>query len=101
MRAGPLFTIFAVHEPVFMNSYEYNSYRNRTSDLPTFDIDVQRRGRRWGWFIRTSSGECLLEGRERTRAEARYRAARALFQLLASSPHQKAVKEALRAGRPS
>jgi hypothetical protein len=100
MRAGPLFTSFAVREPVFMNSYERNFCRNRTSNLPTFDIDVQRRGRRWGWFILTSSGECLVEGRERSRAEARYRAARALFQLLASSPYQKAVKEPLRAGRP-
>jgi len=37
----------------------------------------------------------LLYGRERRRAEARYKAARALFQLLASIPYQKCRQRTL------
>jgi len=76
-----------------MSSYVHNACL--TSVLPTFDVDVQRKRRRWEWLIRTSAGECLLYGRERSRAEARYKAARALFQLLASIPYQKCRQKTL------
>jgi hypothetical protein len=46
-------------------------------------IDRRRRG--WEWQVRDRTGLVLSSGREKSRAAARYRGARALFQLLASS----------------
>ena len=64
--------------------------RGEIANLPCFTVDLRRQGRWWGWIIRSNAGNCLREGRERRRAEARYKAARALFQLLASSPYYEA-----------
>lgn len=77
-----------------MNESLKRTFReSRIDELPTFDIDLRGQGRSWGWLVRTRAGKCLLKGRERSRPEARYKAARALFQLLASPRRHGATQQ--------
>ena len=55
-----------------------------------FDLEVWRVRKRWEWEVYGPRGTPLLRGRETTRGEAKYRAYRALFFLLA--------REAMRSG---
>ncbi len=53
-----------------------------TAAFAIYHVGVLKRGRAWKWSVLTCSGEPVLEGREQSRAAARYWAARALFLLL-------------------
>lgn len=47
-----------------------------------FELVLNQTSRYWKWHISDFSGKILMDGRERSRAAARYRAQRALFLLL-------------------
>ena len=46
-------------------------------------VIVQRGATRWEWQVWNRDGVQMMQGREKTRAEARYQGNRALFSLLA------------------
>lgn len=51
-------------------------------DHPLFDVLITRRRPRWEWRLRDTTGKIVMQGREKSRAEARYQSGRALFLLL-------------------
>jgi hypothetical protein len=55
--------------------------------LPIFETLLQKRGRTWRWSVCTAEGEVVMLGAERRRTAARYRANRALFQMLLCAPY--------------
>jgi hypothetical protein len=54
-------------------------------DKAPFDIAIVRKRPRWDWCLRDRAGKIIMQGREKTRAEARYQSGRALFLLLLTS----------------
>ena len=54
-------------------------------DNTPFDIAIVRKRLRWEWYLRDRSGKVIMQGREKSRAEARYQSERALFLLLLTS----------------
>jgi hypothetical protein len=54
----------------------------RSCHFQSFNIAIRRRSRSWWWTVFDEAGAALIRGRERSRAAARYRSARALFILL-------------------
>jgi hypothetical protein len=56
-----------------------------------FEVALKRRGRKWGWWVRTTEGEVVMMGAERSRPAARYEANKALFLLLLSAPYRSQV----------
>jgi hypothetical protein len=56
--------------------------------FPLFEVVVKKRGRRWRWSVCTNAGDVLMLGSESVRPAAKYKAARALFQLLLSAPYR-------------
>jgi hypothetical protein len=58
--------------------------------FPVFETHLRKRGRTWWWFLSTADGRTLIQGSEAGRSAARYRANRALFEvLLVSAPPSK------------
>jgi hypothetical protein len=55
---------------------------HRPANEQTFEFFVTQRSRCWKWRLYDSAGNVLMEGREKSRPAARYRAERALFLLL-------------------
>jgi hypothetical protein len=51
-----------------------------------FDMTLLKRSRGWEWRVCDSSGKTIMRGRESKRSKARYRAERALFLLLMTTP---------------
>lgn len=51
-----------------------------------FEVTLSKRRRKWNWSVCTNEGTVVMQGYEGTRSAARYKARRALFQLLASAP---------------
>ena len=51
-------------------------------DSTTFEFTITQRRMRWQWCLRDRSGRIVMEGREKSRAEARYQSERALFMML-------------------
>ena len=47
-----------------------------------FETHLRKRGRRWTWYLCTADGRLLIQSSEASRPAARYRANRALFQML-------------------
>jgi hypothetical protein len=50
-----------------------------------YEMMLKRRWGRWDWQVCDSAGQPVAVGRELTRSEARFKAARALFELLLST----------------
>jgi len=57
-------------------------------DFALFDLSIQRRGRGWRWSVIDRSGTPLLAGSECSRTAARYKATRAVFQMLLTAPYR-------------
>ena len=55
------------------------------AELPTFDIQLERKRSRWNWLVCTHDGRPMMHGNEATRATAAYNANRALFLLLCAA----------------
>jgi hypothetical protein len=51
-------------------------------DSTIFEFSITHRRLRWRWCLRDRSGRVVMEGREKSRAEARYQSERALFMML-------------------
>jgi hypothetical protein len=60
------------------------SCSRRDEGFARFEIVLKRGRNRWRWHVRTPAGE-VVNGSDRSRAGARYRAERALFVLLSAS----------------
>jgi hypothetical protein len=54
-------------------------------ELPTFQIQVDRKRCRWSWLVSSHDGRPMMHGSEATRAMASYFANRALFLLLSTT----------------
>jgi hypothetical protein len=68
-----------------------------------FEFVLRKRGRtRWEWRVCNSAGRAIMHGWETSRAEARYKAERALFLLLlaASSSRATQLKSSAQPNRP-
>ena len=50
-----------------------------------YEMMLERKWGRWQWRVCDSAGKAIVVGREKSREAARYKAARALFELLLSS----------------
>jgi len=64
--------------------------RSRCLDqLPVFELALQKRGRTsWRWCVCTTEGDVVMQGSERSRPAAKYKAHGALFLLLSSAPYR-------------
>jgi hypothetical protein len=51
-------------------------------DQNLFEIAIAQKRMRWDWCVRNRSGKVMMQGREKSRAAARYQSGRALFLLL-------------------
>jgi hypothetical protein len=56
--------------------------------FPVFELVLKKRGRIWRWSVCMSEGAVVMKGSDSSRPAAKYKAARALFQLLLSAPYQ-------------
>src|SRR5229473_3342753 len=50
--------------------------------FPIFEVILKKRGRAWRWCVCTTEGQIVMQGSERRRPAAKYKADRALFLLL-------------------
>jgi hypothetical protein len=55
--------------------------------LPVFEVLLKKRGRGWSWSVCTAEGQVVMQGAESRRTFARYKANRALFQMLLCAPY--------------
>ena len=55
--------------------------------LPVFEAMLKKRGRLWRWSIYTAEGLVVIQGAESRRSAVRYKANRALFQMLLCAPY--------------
>jgi hypothetical protein len=63
------------------------SLRSMPDQFPIFEVAVTKRGRRtWRWHVRTTDGQAIMRGSEKSRSTARYIAYRTLLQLLLTAP---------------
>jgi hypothetical protein len=63
-------------------------------ESPLFEVEIVQRRLRWDWCLRDRSGKVVMEGREKSRAAARYHSGRALFLLLLASCRQSVIRPA-------
>ena len=56
--------------------------------LAVFEVVLKKRGRKWRWCLCTTEGEIVMQGSERSRPSAKYKAHSALFLLLLSAPYR-------------
>lgn len=54
-------------------------------ESPLFETVINRRRLRWDWCLRDRAGRIVMQGREKSRPEARYQSERALFLMLLAS----------------
>jgi hypothetical protein len=59
--------------------------------LPTFEIVLRTRGRKWRWSVCNTEGVAIMQGSESSRPAARYEANRALFLILLAAPYRSRV----------
>lgn len=64
------------------------------ADFLLFDSSITRRGRAWRWCVSSEAGEIVLQGIERSRPAAQYRAACATFSLLLTAPYWRRTSSA-------
>jgi hypothetical protein len=62
--------------------------REKPDHFSVFELIVDKRGRTWTWVVCTAEGDVVMQGTERSRAAAKYKADRALFLLLLSAPYR-------------
>jgi hypothetical protein len=58
-----------------------------------FETMLKRKWGWWDWTVHDSAGNVVMSGREASRPMARYKAARALFQLLLTSSRLRDLRE--------
>jgi hypothetical protein len=63
-------------------------------ESPLFEVKIVQRRLRWDWCLRDRSGKVVMEGREKSRAAARYHSGRALFLLLLASCRHSVIRPA-------
>ena len=56
--------------------------------FPVFEVVLKKRGRTWRWCVCTTEGDLVMQGSQRSRPTAKYKAHRALFMLLLSAPYR-------------
>jgi hypothetical protein len=56
--------------------------------FPVFEEVLKKRRRTWRWRVCTTEGHVVMQGSESSRPAAKYKADRALFQLLLSAPYR-------------
>jgi hypothetical protein len=66
--------------PALIQRKELRLQRFIVADM--FETMLKRKWGWWNWWVYDSAGKVMMSGREATRPMARYKAARALFQLL-------------------
>jgi hypothetical protein len=54
-------------------------------DFNQFEFVITPKRSRWEWRLRDRTGKVMMQGREKSRAAARYQSERALFLLLLAS----------------
>jgi hypothetical protein len=55
--------------------------------LPTYTVELNKRGRSWSWSVSTEKGQVVMLGAESRRTFASYKANRALFLMLLCAPY--------------
>ena len=56
--------------------------------FPTFEVSLNKRGRKWRWCVCTTEGMAIMQGSEGNRSAAKYQADRALFLLLLTASYR-------------
>src|SRR5260370_21626749 len=54
--------------------------------FPVFEVILKKRSRSWKWCLYTTEGQVVMQGSERRRPAAKYKADSALFLLLLGAP---------------
>jgi len=63
-------------------------------ESPPFEVAIIQRRLRFDWCLRDRAGNIVMQGREKSRAAARYQSGRALFMLLLASCRQSVTRPA-------
>jgi len=56
--------------------------------FPVFEVILKKRRRSWKWCLYTTEGQVVMQGSERRRPAAKYKANSALFLLLLGAPYR-------------
>ena len=56
--------------------------------FPVFEVILKKRRRSWTWCLCTTEGQVVMQGSERRRPAAKYKADSALFLLLLGAPYR-------------
>jgi hypothetical protein len=64
------------------NALNKNGVAQLAAQRHMFELFISRMSRHWEWRVCDASGKIMMEGREKSRAAARYQGERALFLLL-------------------
>ena len=56
--------------------------------FPVFEVILKKRRRSWKWCLYTTEGQVVMQGSERRRPAAKYKADSALFLLLLGAPYR-------------
>ena len=56
--------------------------------FPVFEVILKKRRRAWKWCLCTTEGQVVMQGSERRRPAAKYKADSALFLLLLGAPYR-------------
>ena len=56
--------------------------------FPVFEAILKKQGRAWRWCVCTTEGQVVMQGSERRRLAAKYKADRALFLQLLCAPYR-------------
>lgn len=59
-----------------------SALRHQLIFIRMYEMTLARKWGRWSWSVCDSTGKVIVAGREKSRTAARYKAARALFELL-------------------
>src|SRR6266581_4524782 len=65
--------------------------------FPVFEVILKKRGRAWRWCVCTTEGQVVMQGSERRRPAAKYKADSALFLLLLGAPYRGSERRLIQA----
>src|SRR5258707_15534418 len=67
--------------------------------FPVFEVILKKRRRSWKWCLYTTEGQVVMEGSERRRPAAKYKADSALLLLLLGAPYRGSERRFIAADR--
>src|SRR5260370_17329522 len=67
--------------------------------FPVFEVILKKRRLSWKWCLYTTEGQVVMQGSERRRPAAKYKANSALFLLLLGAPYRRSERRFIAADK--